>query len=118
MKKTLSKKAKIIELIKIGKKPSFIAKEVDVPIQTVYQTKHLWNKLNGKSSLNVAKKRGRPPKKQQETEQVRKFISDNIQLMDDNRFLLKENENLRHQIIGFRAVISYLENQVGLRNSQ
>ena len=29
-----------------------------------------------------------------------------------------ENQELKHQIIGFRAVISYLENQVGLRDSQ
>ena len=26
--------------------------------------------------------------------------------------------DLRHQIVGFRAVISYLENQLGLKNSQ
>jgi len=32
--------------------------------------------------------------------------------------LQSEIENLKYQIIGFRAVISYLENQVGLRDSQ
>jgi hypothetical protein len=29
-----------------------------------------------------------------------------------------ENEDLKHQIIGFRAVISYLEDMAGLRSSQ
>ena len=29
-----------------------------------------------------------------------------------------ENINMRHQIIGFRAVISYLENQLGIKDSQ
>jgi hypothetical protein len=32
--------------------------------------------------------------------------------------LQSEIENLKYQIIGFRAVISYLENQAGLRDSQ
>jgi len=32
--------------------------------------------------------------------------------------LRDEIADLRHQIVGFRAVISYLENQLGLRNSQ
>lgn len=32
--------------------------------------------------------------------------------------LQKENADLKHQIIGFRSVISYLENLSGLRNSQ
>ena len=29
-----------------------------------------------------------------------------------------ENVNMRQQIIGFRAVISYLENQLGIKDSQ
>jgi hypothetical protein len=32
--------------------------------------------------------------------------------------LQKENADLKHQIVGFRSVISYLENLSGLRNSQ
>ena len=32
--------------------------------------------------------------------------------------LQKENSDLKHQIIGFRSVVSYLENLAGLRNSQ
>jgi hypothetical protein len=51
-------------------------------------------------------------------EQSRKLISDNLQLMDDNSVLLSQVTNLEHQIIGFRAVISYLEAQLGLKRSQ
>lgn len=32
--------------------------------------------------------------------------------------LTAENQNLKHQIIGFRAVVSYLEDMAGIRNSQ
>lgn len=32
--------------------------------------------------------------------------------------LQSEIDNLKHQIVGFRAVISYLENLAGLRHSQ
>jgi hypothetical protein len=33
-------------------------------------------------------------------------------------FLRQENQELKHQIVGFRAVISYLEDLAGIRNSQ
>ena len=49
---------------------------------------------------------------------TRKLVQDNIQLMDDNSILLRQVTNLEHQIIGFRAVISYLEMQIGLKRSQ
>ena len=51
-------------------------------------------------------------------EQNRKLITDNLQLMDDNSVLLSQVTNLEHQIVGYRAVISYLENQLGLKRSQ
>lgn len=122
----MSKIAKIQELLKIGKKPIFIAKQVGVPVQTVYQTNYLMKK----AKLNVAKpktlivkpKRGRPSKdafkQPTQQDQVRRLVDDNLKLMDDNRSLMNRVDNLTHQIIGFRAVVSYLENQVGLRNSQ
>ena len=49
---------------------------------------------------------------------TRKLVQDNVQLMDDNSILLSQVTNLEHQIIGFRAVISYLEMQIGLKRSQ
>ena len=123
----MNKSEKIKELLKIGKKPSFIAKQVGVPVQTVYQTKYLMNKALKATkptlTVNAKRKRGRPRKdafKQSgdQQEQVRKLVSDNLKLMDDNRTLMGRIDQLTHQVIGFRAVISYLENQVGLRNSQ
>lgn len=125
MKKTHSKKQQIIEMLKIGKKPAFIAKQLGVKVQTVYSTKWLnKKKIKPAGSLNVASKRGRPKIYKPSTEVVkyeeltRKLTTDNLKLMDDNKFFLGEIERLQHQIVGFRAVVSYLENQVGLRNSQ
>ena len=125
MKKTHSKKQQIIEMLKIGKKPAFIAKQLGVKVQTVYSTKWLnKKKIKPVGSLNVASKRVRPKIYKPSTEVVkyeeltRKLTTDNLKLMDDNKFLVKEVEKLRHQVTGFRAVVSYLENQVGLRNSQ
>lgn len=49
---------------------------------------------------------------------VHRLMDANLSLIKDNNQLLKVINNLEHQIIGFRAVISYLENQAGLRNTQ
>ena len=127
MKKTHSKRQQIIEMLKIGKKPAFIAKELGVKVQTVYSTKWLNKKAKtvtitanspaNRSVVTVTNKRGRPLK-QSKDDEIRRLITVNMQLMDDNKFLVKEVDKLRHQVTGFRAVISYLENQVGLRNSQ
>jgi hypothetical protein len=89
-------------------------------------------------SKPVAKKRGRPVGsknkaqktkpaaasksfKQAELQRLRKvgeIVGKNIELMKDNTELVSHINNLEHQIIGFRAVISYLEKQAGLRNTQ
>jgi hypothetical protein len=39
-------------------------------------------------------------------------------LKDVNESIRQENQELKHQIVGFRAVISYLEDLAGIRNSQ
>jgi len=85
------------------------------------------------SKKPLTKKRGRPvgsknkPKpaakvktfKQSATDAaVHRLMDANLSLINDNNQLLKAINNLEHQIIGFRAVISYLENQAGLRNTQ
>jgi hypothetical protein len=59
--------------------------------------------------------------KQAELQRLRKvgeIVGKNIELMKDNTELVSHINNLEHQIIGFRAVISYLEKQAGLRNTQ
>jgi predicted transcriptional regulator len=49
---------------------------------------------------------------------VHNLMDANLKLIGDNNQLLKAIENLQHQIIGFRAVISYLESQAGLKATQ
>ena len=39
-------------------------------------------------------------------------------LKDVNESIRRENQELKHQIVGFRAVISYLEDLAGIRISQ
>ena len=66
--------------------------------------------------------------KQSDKQRLRKInevVRRNFELMQDNEDLMKDNtelvnhiNNLEHQIIGFRAVISYLELQAGLRSTQ
>ena len=85
------------------------------------------------SKKPVAKKRGRPVGSKNKTKPaakvktfkqsatdaaVHRLMDANLSLINDNNQLLKAINNLEHQIIGFRAVISYLENQAGLRNTQ
>jgi predicted transcriptional regulator len=85
---------------------------------------------------SLSKKRGRPvgsknkvvvkkpaalskPFKQSATEAaVHRLMDANLSLIKDNNQLLKVINNLEHQIIGFRAVVSYLETQAGLRKTQ
>ena len=49
---------------------------------------------------------------------IHRLMDANLSLIKDNNQLLKVIENLEHQIIGFRAVVSYLEAQAGLRVTQ
>jgi predicted transcriptional regulator len=81
---------------------------------------------------SLSKKRGRPvgsknktkPEatkafKQSATEAaVHRLMDANLSLIKDNNQLIKVIDNLEHQIVGFRAVISYLENRLGLASSQ
>ena len=80
----------------------------------------------------TARKRGRPVgstnktkpaavkafKQSDSAAAVHNLMDANLKLIGDNNQLLKAIENLQHQIIGFRAVISYLESQAGLRITQ
>jgi hypothetical protein len=82
---------------------------------------------------SLSKKRGRPigskNKTKQKPEAVKTFkhsnsaalqnlMRDNLQLIQDNKQLLFKIELLEHKIIGFRAVVSYLEVQAGLKVTQ
>ena len=64
------------------------------------------------------KRRGRPPgvkNKPQETMVSSAAIKAQVDLRTEH--LETIIADLRHQIIGFQAVISYLENQLGLKKS-
>jgi predicted transcriptional regulator len=83
---------------------------------------------------SLSKKRGRPVGSKNKPKQkpaatksikrsssaaaIHNLMDANLKLIGDNNQLLKAIENLQHQIIGFRAVISYLESQAGLRATQ
>jgi hypothetical protein len=54
----------------------------------------------------------------QRLKMVGEIVQKNLELIKDNTELVNHINKLEHQIIGFRAVISYLENQAGLRNTQ
>jgi hypothetical protein len=49
---------------------------------------------------------------------IHSLVDANLKLIGDNNQLLKAIENLQHQIIGFRAVVSYLEVQAGIKATQ
>lgn len=79
----------------------------------------------------TARKRGRPVgsknkpaakvktfKQSDSDAAIHRLMDANLSLIKDNNQLLKVIENLEHQIIGFRAVVSYLEAQAGLRVTQ
>ena len=92
-----------------------LAKKLKVPVTAVYTER--W-----KASKSVApKKRGRPPKAWENTKPVMQkegqLLAKTI-LEDKVEALNAEVADLKHQIVGFRAVISYLEHHVGLETSQ
>lgn len=65
--------------------------------------------------MSPSKKRGRP-RKNAEASKGSELIKDG--LMKDNAKFIHKIAELNHQIIGFRAVISYLENHLKLESSQ
>jgi len=70
-------------------------------------------------------KRGRPAaasrasfKQAEHQRALHSIVDENLRLLEANRTLTSKVENLSHQVIGFRAVISYLENRLGMASSQ
>lgn len=87
-----------------------------------------WNKKTGGSKnlygvyKATLKRAATKPavKKARKTRQVKKekMVLAIQSLPSPNQKFHDEIADLKHQIVGFRAVISYLENQLGLRGSQ
>lgn len=114
----MTKKAQILKLLADGKTPKEVAQKMKVTVQRVYATRY---EAKNKSPVvdagfkRVTKKRGRPAKSETTTHQQ---LLSRVILEDKVESLNIEIANLKHQIIGFRAVISYLEDLAGVRDSQ
>lgn len=112
----MTKKAQILKLLADGKTPKEVAQKMKVTVQRVYATRYEAKKKSAQPDAGfkrVAKKRGRPAKTNHHQQLLSKVI-----LEDRVESLNIEIANLKHQIIGFRAVISYLEDLAGVRDSQ
>jgi hypothetical protein len=94
-----------------------VAKMTGFPLSMVYQTKYNMNKKK--------KPVGRPRKtkvtvtREEVTSNVfRKLQLDCALLAGSKRTLLREVDRLEREVVGFRAVISYLEHRLGMESSQ
>lgn len=122
-----NKAAKIREIL--AKTPTLTAKQVAEMVgckpQAVHAVKYL-DKRKARKSGTPVKKRGRPAKKVIRISKTEANLAKRLKIpvvayakelagIDTRSDIIAD---LRHQIVGFRAVISYLENQLGLKNSQ
>ena len=73
-----------------------------------------------KMKMSPSKKRGKPSKNAEASKGSELIKAELIKdgLMKDNAKFIHKIAELNHQIIGFRAVISYLENHLKLESSQ
>jgi hypothetical protein len=101
-----TKKAQIIKLLKSGKTAKEVAEMMNTNIHNVYSVRYLHKKKQNKvPAVKVA-----PP-----TVERMNVIAN---LEDKIEALNIQIANQKHQIIGYCAVISYLENLAEIRNSQ
>ena len=117
--KSLSKAAQIRKILTDTPSisPKQVAEMTGFPLSMVYQTKYNMNKKK--------KPVGRPRKvkttitrEEVSTNVFRKFQLDCAMLQDKNELLCREVDRLEREVVGFRAVISYLEHRLGLESSQ
>ena len=99
-----------------------VAKKRGRPVGSKNKTKVI-RKVAGREFVFKNKKDAAANKsfKQAEVQRLQKvgeIVGKNLELMKDNTELVNHINNLEYQIVGFRAVISYLEKQAGLRNTQ
>ena len=115
--KKATKQSQILDLLAKGMKPKDIAKQMKVGVQAVYSARYVAKK----SAPHKMFKR-RAPKMVLTHEKLPSDaisrMTARVQLEDKVEALQIGIANLKHQIIGFRAVISYLEDLAGVRNSQ
>jgi hypothetical protein len=85
-----------------------VAKRLNVPLEKLAEQKMKASRVKRKAFK-------RTPKEQALFDQL---LNDNMAFIAQNNNHIKEILELKHQINGFRAVISYLEHHCGLRSSQ
>ena len=118
-----NKSAKIRELIQRSPEMTAqqIAKAVGCRPQQVYTVKYLMKRKDRKSGIATKSTRKVIRITKSEADLAKRLnvpvteYAKNLAGYDANFDIIAD---LRHQIVGFRAVISYLENQLGLKNSQ
>ena len=93
----------IVNLSKQGKSPKEIAKITGTTLQYVYDIRSKQN-LVSKNKKNVSHK--------QKSKEVYRWVQ--VDKVDPQATI----ESLKHEIVGYKAVISYLEHRLGLSSTQ
>ena len=118
--KTSPSKAEQIRKI-LTDTPSIPSKQVaemtGFPLSMVYQTKYNMNKKK-KPVGRPRKTKVKVTREEVASNAYRKLQLDCALLGDQNNYLVRQVTNLESEIVGFRAVISYLEHRLGLESSQ
>lgn len=96
--------------IRILKAELDLAKKMNVPIEEYAKAKIKINRTAAASRASF--------KQAEHQRALHNIVDENLRLQEANRTLTSKVENLNHQVIGFRAVISYLENRLGMASSQ
>jgi len=114
-----AKRVEIQELLKQGLSYSEISARTGAKLQYLY---NVANKLKLKKRLKRQEAKKFQDIKQlsesQKDHLLRTSRNERLRLQERIEELETKNKNLEHQIIGFRSVISYLENMSGLKASQ
>jgi len=113
-----TKKAKILKLLADRLTPKEVAAKMKIPVGYVYTTRHNENKsVKGAAPKRVGRPAWENPRPANILQKESQLLAKTL-LEDKVESLNIEIANLKHQIIGFRAVISYLENLAGVKDSQ
>ncbi len=119
--KTSPSKAEQIRKI-LTDTPSIASKQVaemtGFPLSMVYQVKYAMNKKNKKPVGRPRKAKVTVTREEVASNAYRKLQLDCAMYQDRMNYLNREVDRLESEIVGFRAVISYLEHRLGLESSQ
>lgn len=114
-----AKRVEIQELLKQGLSYKEVSEKTGVGLQYLYNVAHkmkLRKRIKRQESKQMREIKGLT--EAQKDRMLRINRDERLRLQDRIEELEAKNQNLEHQIIGFRSVISYLENMAGVRNSQ